>query len=78
MSGFMGLAQPNGSTRASAPVMVPMLSEIFDLNKFRIGLLIAALFGGTPALLSRRLQQPTQQYQKDLKSTDPMTSAPSK
>jgi hypothetical protein len=55
-----------------------MLSEIFDLNTFRIGLLVAALFGGTPALLSRRLQQLTQQYQKDLKSTDPMTSAPTK
>jgi hypothetical protein len=80
MSGVMGLVQPNGSTTsaASAPVTVPMLSEIFDLNKFRLGLLIAALFGGTPALLSGRLQQLTQQYQKDLKSTDPMTSAPPK
>jgi hypothetical protein len=78
MSGVMGLVQPNGSIKATGPVTVPMLSEIFDLNTFRIGLLVAALFGGTPALLSRRLQQLTQQYQKDLKSTDPMSSAPTK
>jgi hypothetical protein len=78
MSGVMGLVQPNGSTSAAAPVAAPMLADIFDLNKFRIGLLIAALFGGTPALLSGRLRQLTQQYQKDLNSTDPMTSTPSK
>jgi hypothetical protein len=78
MSGLTGLVQPNGSTTATAPVTVPMLADIFDLNKFRIGLLIAALFGGTPAILSGRLQQLTQQYQKDLKSTDPMSSAPTK
>jgi hypothetical protein len=76
MSGLTGLVQPNGSTSTSAPVTIPVLADIFDLNKFRIGLLIAALFGGTPAILSGRLQQLTQQYQKDLKSTDPMSSAP--
>jgi hypothetical protein len=78
MSGLTGLVQPNGTATASAPVTVPMLADIFDLNRFRIGLLIAALFGGTPAILSGRLQQLTQQYQKDLKSTDPSSPAPTK
>jgi hypothetical protein len=77
MSGITSLVQPAG-TGTTAPIAVPVLADIFDLDKFRIGLLIAALFGGTPALLSGRLQQLTDQYQNDLKSTDPSGSAPTK
>jgi len=78
MSGLTGLVQPSGSSGAAAPTTLPVLADIFDLNRFRIGLLIAALFGGTPAIFSSRLQQLTEEYKKDLKSTDPSSPAPTK
>jgi len=74
MSGLVTLTQPSGG--AAAPLNLPALADIFDLNKFRIGLPLAALFGSTPALLSRRLQSLTDQYKDDLKSTDPSSAAP--
>lgn len=76
MSGLVTLTQANGAT--TAPLTLPALADIFDLNKFRIGLPLAAVFGSAPALLSGRLQQLTDQYKNDLKSTDPASSAPPK
>jgi len=74
MSGLVTLTQPSGGS--APPLNLPALADIFDLNKFRIGLPLAALFGSAPALLSRRLQQLTDQYKDDLKSTDPSSAAP--
>lgn len=48
---------------------VPSLSKIFDLGNNLIGLLVAALFGLTPGLLFDRLQQLTEKYKSDLKSS---------
>jgi hypothetical protein len=74
MSGLTGLVQP-GSGGSTNPVTLPVLADVFDLNKFRIGLFLAAIFGGTPALIGGRLQQLTDQYKADLKSTEATSGA---
>ncbi len=49
----------------------PQLAVIFDLGKNTKGILEAALFGLTPGLLFSRLQQQSEKYKSDLKSTEP-------
>ncbi len=49
---------------------IPQLPDIFDLNGNRFGLVIAAIFGLTPNLLIRRLQEQTDRYKDDLQSTE--------
>ena len=46
------------------------LEDIFDLRKNLIGLLVAAVFGLTPGLLFDRLQQQSEKYKADLKSSE--------
>ncbi|HXN02462.1 MAG TPA: hypothetical protein VN973_11320 [Candidatus Dormibacteraeota bacterium] len=70
LSGLTGLVQPGSSGGTPSTVNLPVLADIFDLNKFRIGFLLAVVFGGTPILISNRLQQLTDQYKNDLKSTE--------
>ncbi len=75
-SGLTNLASSTGST-----VKIPPLMDIFNLDKFRLGLPLAALFGWAPGLLVGRLQQMTDQYKVDIKSSEASTetskSAPS-
>ena len=69
LSGLTGLVEPAASARAA--VTLPILADIFDLDKFRIGLLLAALFGWAPTLVAGRLQQFTDRYKRDIESTEP-------
>jgi hypothetical protein len=54
---------------AAVAAQVVPLDHIFDLQKYPFGLILAALFGLTPSLLIRRLEQETDKYKIDLKST---------
>jgi hypothetical protein len=54
----------------------PKLTEIFDLKNNLFGLVIAAIFGLTPALLFERLQQQSDRYKADLKSSRSTDGAP--
>ena len=54
---------------SGVPAQVVPLDHIFDLQKYPFGLILAALFGLTPSLLIRRLEQETDKYKIDLKST---------
>jgi hypothetical protein len=54
----------------SPPTLVRSLEDIFNLSKNLIGLLVAAVFGLTPGLLFERLQQQSDKYKSDLKSSE--------
>jgi hypothetical protein len=45
------------------------LRDIFDLERYPFGLVIAALFGLTPRLLTDKLKQQTDRYAEELKTT---------
>ena len=69
-----GQAPPIGAVTKSPPdrspsEQIPSLVKIFDLGENLIGLLVAAVFGLTPGLLFERLQQQTDKYKADLKSS---------
>jgi hypothetical protein len=53
---------------------VPLV-DIFDLNKNRQGLAIAAVFGLTPSLLVRRLQEQTDTYKQELSTSEAASSS---
>jgi len=61
------VATGSGEKAAAQP---PPLSKIFDLESYPVNILIAAVFGLTPSLLINRLNAASEQYKKDLKSTD--------
>jgi hypothetical protein len=63
----------NGSGQTPQPAMP--LADIFDLNQNRQGLVIAAVFGLTPSLLVRRLQEQTDTYKKELRSSEAASSS---
>jgi len=50
--------------------VVPALGEIFHVTNRPFGLVIAAVFGLSPATLLSRLQQEAEQYKNGLKSTE--------
>ena len=52
---------------------VPLLGNIFNLNDRPFGIVIAAIFGFSPAVLISRLQQEAEKYKADLKSTESPT-----
>lgn len=71
--------QPSPQVAAvSAPNLVRSLEDIFDLHKNMIGLLLAAVFGLTPGLLFDRLQQQSEKYKTDLKSSEATQGNPQK
>jgi hypothetical protein len=49
---------------------LPRLEDVFDLERNRFGLIIAAIFGLAPSLLINALQKRVEQYKNDLKSTE--------
>jgi hypothetical protein len=54
---------------------LPSLTEIFDLHGNPTGLIVAAVFGFTPALLITRLQANVDKYKSDLELTEPAGKA---
>jgi hypothetical protein len=48
---------------------LPALAQIFSLQKYSFGLVIAAIFGLTPGLLLDRLSQQPEDYKKELAQT---------
>jgi hypothetical protein len=46
------------------------LKDIFDLERNKAGLIIAAIFGLTPTLVTTALQRQVQKIREDLKSTE--------
>ena len=52
------------------------LGDIFNMSKTPFGIVLAAIFGVSPAALISRLQQEAEQYKTDLKSTGATTSGP--
>jgi len=58
---------PSGGQTAATP----SLSDIFNLSTHPFSLIIAAVFGLTPTLLLDQLLKQTEQYQVDLKSSEP-------
>ncbi len=57
------------------PREVPSLAEIYDLDKNRLAILYAAIFGLTPALFGTRLKGAAEQFKADLRSTQPSEQA---
>jgi hypothetical protein len=55
---------------ASAGTILPAVSAIFNLTGRPFGLVIAAIFGLSPATLISRLQQESEQYKTGLKSSE--------
>jgi hypothetical protein len=47
----------------------PPLGDIFDLTKNPVGILVAAVFGLTPSLLTDRLRPQAENYKADLRIT---------
>jgi hypothetical protein len=74
-------ASPVGAVTKSSPdrspaEQIPPLVKIFDLGENLIGLLVAAVFGLTPGLLFDRLQQQSDKYKADLKSSQATEGTP--
>ena len=74
---FLNITSAAKSSAETQPAMAPAtatsvrpLEDIFDLRKNLIGLLVAAVFGLTPGLLFDRLQQQSEKYKADLKSSE--------
>ena len=49
---------------------LPPLTDIFDLEKNLLGVLVAAVFGLTPQLLFSRLQQQAEKYKSEIKTSE--------
>jgi hypothetical protein len=64
---------PEGA--AAPPNKLPRLEDIFNLEANLFGLVIAATFGLTPALVIGALQKETDNYKIDLKSTETQASS---
>jgi hypothetical protein len=63
----VGAASQPDTTNA---IVAPALADIFDVVKRPFGLVIAAIFGLSPATLISRLQQEADQYKTGLKSSE--------
>jgi hypothetical protein len=76
ITGLVGVAlsHPAGTTGAAATTD---LGSIFDLTKNQFGIIVAAIFGLTPNLLTANLQKAADQYKTDLKSTGSSTRSQS-
>jgi hypothetical protein len=61
---------------AAPPSEIPPLDLIFDIDRNRIGLIVAATFGLTPALAIGALEKQIDNYKIDLHSTDVVDNSP--
>jgi hypothetical protein len=61
---FLSAIAPGAATKLS-------VSQIFDLQHNELGLLVAVLFGFTPALFFSSLQRQSERFQQELESSQP-------
>jgi hypothetical protein len=69
LTGLLGVALNHSSPNAMD------LGSIFDLTSNQFGIVVAAIFGLTPTLLTANLQKAADQYKSDLKSTGSSTGS---
>jgi hypothetical protein len=62
--------------RVASSTPTGSLGDIFNMSQTPFGIVLAAIFGVSPAALISRLQQEAEQYKTDLKSTGATTSGP--
>ncbi|MFN2520687.1 MAG: hypothetical protein ABR525_06560 [Candidatus Limnocylindria bacterium] len=62
---------PSAAPAAPGAISPSPLGDIFDVARYPIGLLIAAVFGLTPGLLVSQLQQQADRYKQDLQRSEP-------
>jgi hypothetical protein len=60
---------------AAAQAPAQALADVYDLALNRLALLVAAIFGLAPGLLTARLQQQVDRLERDLQRSEPGTSA---
>ena len=65
-----GAVSPPGADTAAVATVLPTLDQVFNLQRYPFGFIVAAVFGLTPSLLISRLAQPIEQYKRDLRSTE--------
>jgi hypothetical protein len=53
-------------TKTSGATNVPSLSQVFNLSGYRMGVVVAAIFGLTPGLLLSRLRDRTDAYKQEI------------
>jgi hypothetical protein len=73
-AGLASVVQPKvggGTTTA-----IPGLVDIFNLQNYPIGLVVAAIFGLTPTLVFDRLNKLTEGYKNDIKGTEAANITP--
>ena len=66
-----GIVSPAALATAGDPIDAPTLKEIFGPATFAAYLLVAAVFGLSPALLVDRLRKETRELQNDIASSEP-------
>lgn len=66
-----GILSPAALATAGTDVTAPKLTDIFGRETFAGYLLVAALFGLSPALLVDRLRKETRELQNDIASSEP-------
>jgi hypothetical protein len=72
MSNGVALASNSaGVVRAATSLPLPSLIDIYSLTNNPFGVIFAAIFGLSPALLLSSLQEATDKYRSSLKSTTP-------
>jgi hypothetical protein len=67
---FLALTPVPTAGKGKGAEKPPPLEKIFNLRKYPVNILIAAIFGLTPSLLITRLHAAGEQYKRDLKSTE--------
>ena len=64
------VAAPKTATEGSGVQPTAKLSQVFDIENYPAGVVVAAIFGLTPSLLITRLQQQAEQYKADLRGSE--------
>jgi hypothetical protein len=76
LSGALATVSTVSAARMEQPVVVPALSDILDATAHPVYLVVAALFGLTPALFLGRLNALVQQFNLGVASTEPGGGGP--
>jgi hypothetical protein len=67
----LAVLAPVAASKAGGGVQpAAKLSQVFDIENYPAGVVVAAVFGLTPSLLIRRLQQQAEQYKADLRGSE--------
>jgi hypothetical protein len=73
-AGLASVIQPK--VGSGTPAAIPALGDIFNLQTYPIGLVVAAIFGLTPTLVFDRLNKLTEGYKNDIKGTEAANITP--